>query len=84
MARREMVRNQARVEKRAADYARYEVKRTKQLEDDTNASLSSFSSSSGNSSNSDKGWLSEQVEMLLEPYFMSFDNTWNRIQVRVC
>ena len=82
MAIRELARAQARVNKRAADFARYEAKQNKKLDDDANASISSFSSSSGDSSSEDKGWLSEQVEMLLEPYFMSFDNTWNRIQVR--
>jgi hypothetical protein len=63
--------------------ARFEAKRARKLDDDPAASEpSSVSNSTFTLSEEDTGWLSRQAEMVLEPYFMSFDNTWNRLQAR--
>jgi magnesium transporter len=71
-----------RDERRMERMARHEAKRQRKLEDDPNASEpSSVSNSTFTLTDEDQGWLSSQVEMLLEPYFMSFDSTWNRLQV---
>lgn len=62
--------------------SRYELKRQRRLEDDPYASEpSSVSNSTFTLSDDDDGWLSRQAEMVLEPYFMSLDSTWSRLQV---
>lgn len=69
--------------RREERHARYLAKRDRKLEDDPAASEpSSVSNSTFTISDEDTGWLSTQAEVVLEPYFMSFDNTWNRLQAR--
>lgn len=61
--------------------ARFAAKRARKIAGNPNASEpSSVSNSTFTLSEEDTGWLSSQAEMVLEPYFMSFDNTWNRLQ----
>ena len=75
-ARQREVRRQERL-------ARFAAKRARKLAGNPLASEpSSVSNSTFTLSEEDTGWLSSQAEMVLEPYFMSFDNTWNRLQVR--
>jgi hypothetical protein len=70
-----------REERRAERLERYETKRRRRLEEDPYASEpSSVSNSTFTLSDDDDGWLSSQAEMVLEPYFMSLDSTWNRLQ----
>ena len=68
--------------RRAERLSRYELKRQRRLEEDPYASEpSSVSNSTFTLSDDDDGWLSSQAEMVLEPYFMSLDSTWSRLQV---
>jgi magnesium transporter len=70
-----------REQRRQDRLVRFEAKRHRKFEDDPDASEpSSVSNSTFTISDEDTGWLSTQAEMVLEPYFMSFDNTWNRLQ----
>ena len=78
--RREKLR--LREERRAERLTRYELKWRRRLEDDPCASEpSSVSNSTFTLSEDDDAWLSRQAEMVLEPYFMSLDSTWSRLQV---
>jgi magnesium transporter len=76
-ARQREQRRQERLERFEAKQARFEAK----LAHDPNASEpSSVSNSTFTIDDEDTGWLSSQAEMVLEPYFMSLDNTWSRLQ----
>jgi hypothetical protein len=69
--------------RRAERLERYQIKRRRTLEDDPYASEpSSVSNSTFTLSEEDDGWLSRQAEMVLEPYYMSLDSTWSRLQVQ--
>jgi magnesium transporter len=70
-----------REQRRQERMQRFSMKRTRKLADDPNASdPSSVSNSTFTLSEEDTSWLRAQAEMVIEPYFMSFDNTWNRLQ----
>lgn len=70
-----------REQRREERLQRFATKRARKLEGNPDASEpSSISNSTFTISDDDTGWLSSQAEMVIEPYFMSFDNTWNRLQ----
>jgi len=74
-------RRRERQERYAQRKARYDER---QLHGDhtSDSEPSSVSNSTFTISSDGPGWLSSQAEMVIEPYFMSFDNTWNRMQAR--
>lgn len=76
-ARQREQRRQERLERFEAKRERFELR----LAVDPDASEpSSVSNSTFTIDDEDTGWLSSQAEMVLEPYFMSVDNTWTRLQ----
>lgn len=83
-AEKQRLREQRRRERQARYVqrkARYDA-RQRDGEHTSDSEPSSVSNSTFTISSDDPGWLSSQAEMVIEPYFMSFDNTWSRMQAR--
>eukprot|EP00892_Ulva_mutabilis_P009507 jgi/Ulvmu1/6929/UM032_0007.1 len=72
-------RRRERLQRYAQRKARYD-ERQRTGDHTSDSEPSSVSNSTFTISSDDPGWLSSQAEMVIEPYFMSFDNTWNRMQ----